>query len=357
MEDPRAERMPSVRASRAQRRTRIRIGALVAGLTLVVAVGGAVTPGFVPESDAVPVVTRIVTPPAAAQSTPPPHTTATHQSAATHQSTATHHEPSAEFARAKAPSRGNRPPLKPLPAGAASSSPQDTAPAPEPAPEPQPVAGIPDPCSIDMPIDPRESAAEITDRAEREWGIRLTGSQWRDDEYRSIVQLVTETFDAVDCTDYLDRVKQGNGGSLAISSEPTPSWSWGDYGLTHPNTITLDFVKFRQGYADGDRGRLVRLVIHEMAHSLNADRHAEPAYWRSFNGVWNAKGPVSAYGSTPTESFADAVGYYVARCANDNPYASGAHSEYYDYVRTNIFDGREFGGAVGTDQHCVIQGR
>lgn len=343
MEEPRAEATRSELIARARTRKRIRLGSLVAGLAMVLAACGALVPGLVPESVAAP-ITQIATAAGAPQVAPAPHSTSTQQ-------------PSTEFARAERPSRGERPPLLPLPDGDQASPAPSAEPEPEPEPQPQPIAGIPDPCPIDMPIDPRESAAEITDRTQQQWGIRLDGSRWRDDEYRSIVRLFAETVDAVDCTDYLDRVKQGNGGELAISSEPTRSWSWGDYGLTRSHTITLDFVKFRQGYADGDRGRLVRLIIHEMAHSLNADRYAEPAYWRSFNQVWDATGPVSAYGSTPTESFADAVGYYVARCAADNPYATGDHAEYYDYVRSSIFGGREFGGAVGTDQHCVIEGR
>ncbi|MDO5682354.1 MAG: hypothetical protein Q4G46_05960, partial [Propionibacteriaceae bacterium] len=219
------------------------------------------------------------------------------------------------------------------------------------------VAGIPQPCSIDFRITDDMSAAQIADGAQRQWGFELTGPQWRANDYRPVVKLFAETLDAVDCTDYLDRVKAGNGGGLEISSLPTRSWAWGDYGLTRTKTLTLDFEKFRQGYADGDRGRLVRLIIHELAHSLNADRHSEPAYWQAYNKVWTAKGPVSSYGSNSTESFADAVGYYVARCAADNPFDSNQHAAYYDYVKSNIFGGREFGGAVGTQQSCAVKGR
>lgn len=219
------------------------------------------------------------------------------------------------------------------------------------------VAGVPEPCSINLPLTDSMSAAEISDQAAQQWGLALTGPQWRDDRYRDVVALFAETVDSVDCTDFMNRVKAGNGGGLEVSSLPTNSWAWGDYGLTRPRVLTLDFEKFRQGYADGERGRLVRLVIHEMAHSLNADRHADPAYWRSFNRVWAAHGAVSDYGSSPTESFADAVGYYVARCAADNPYETDRHRAYYDYVRDEIFGGREFGPAAGTPQHCAVKGR
>lgn len=219
------------------------------------------------------------------------------------------------------------------------------------------VAGIPEPCSIDVRITDAMTAAQIADRTEQQWGFTLTGPQWRQDDYRAVVKLFAETLDAVDCTDYLDRVRAGNGGTLEISSLPTRSWAWGDYGLTRPGVLTLDLEKFREGYADGHRGRLVRLIIHELAHSLNADRHANPAYWQAYNKVWNANGPVSDYGSVATESFADAIGYYVARCAADNPYATTQHNAYYDYVQTHIFDGREFGGEPGTEQDCAVEGR
>jgi hypothetical protein len=244
-------------------------------------------------------------------------------------------------------------------------APSAVLPAPDPAPMPSvspshtapSIAGIPEPCPIDFPITADLSAADISERVEEQWRLRLTGSPWRDDGYRPFVELFAETLDAVDCTGYLERVIDGNGGTLEVSSDATGSWAWGDYGLTRANVLTLDAAKFRQGYADGDRGRLVRLVIHEMAHSLNADRFSEPAYWQTFQRVWKANGPVSAYGKTETESFADAVGYYVARCAADNPYATTEHAAYYEYVKTNIFNGREFGGAVGTHQECAIKGR
>lgn len=220
------------------------------------------------------------------------------------------------------------------------------------------VAGIPEPCSLDLVITDEMSAADITDRAMQQWGLHLTGPHWQHDDFRPVVKLFAETVDSVDCTDYLDRVKAGTRGRLEISSLPTrSSWAWGDYGLTRPGVLTLDFDKFRQGYADGDRGRLVRLIIHEMAHSLNADRFHEPAYWTAHHKVWAATGPISDYGTTPTESFADAVGYYVARCAADNPYDSPTKNAYYDYVKTHIFGGREFGGAVAERQNCEIKGR
>lgn len=320
---------------KADRRKRVRVATLVAGIALLAAGGGAVVPGLIDNSRT---------------------TSAVPAAAATRGDNAGTGD-SAEPLRAnERPSRSDRVDPAEEADGPTAEQASQAPPIALKMADPK-LAGVPNPCLIDMPITADMSAAEITSRAEKQWGFKLTGSQWRDDAYRPVVELFAETLDAVDCTGYLDRVKAGNGGSLEISSNPTRSWAWGDYGLTRANVLTLDFVKFRQGYADGDRGRLVRLVIHEMAHSLNADRGSDPAYWRAFNRVWGTNGPVSAYGSTPTESFADAVGYYVARCAADNPYATTKHSAYYDYVKKNIFDGREFGGAVGTPQYCDVKGR
>ncbi|GAB3698892.1 hypothetical protein [Mariniluteicoccus flavus] len=236
---------------------------------------------------------------------------------------------------------------------------QPPAPAPMlPAPQaPRPVTGIPQPCSVDLPFPATGSLSAHVDRMQRQWSFQLAGAQWRDERYRPIVKIFSETMDAVDCTDYLDRVKAGNGGRLEINSGSTRSWAWGDYGLTRAGVLTLDFTKFLNGYNEGDRGRLVRLIVHEMAHSLNADRGGEPAYWQRFHGVWQANGKPTDYGSTETEAFADAVGYYVARCAAENPYADAKKTPYYDYVKKNIFGGQEFGGPVATRQVCDGEGR
>ncbi|MDO5499940.1 MAG: hypothetical protein Q4F67_09705 [Propionibacteriaceae bacterium] len=308
-------------ARRATRRRRLRLGALVGGLTLLVSAGSALIPNALESLAAMP-----------AQPSP-----------------AAKPETDAEPEPARA--------LAPIAQGQIDGKPNEAKPGVIRELHVARIAGIPDPCTTDLTITDAMSAAEITQRAEEQWGFQLTGPHWREDDYRPVVKLFAETLDSVDCTDYLDRVKAGNGGSLEISSLPTRSWAWGDYGLTRPNVLTLDFAKFKEGYAQGDRGRLVRLIIHEMAHSLNADRFSAPPYWTAYNQVWNTNGPVSSYGSTATESFADAVGYYVARCAADNPYDSRQHAAYYDYVKSQIFGDREFGTAIGTAQQCLVKGR
>lgn len=218
------------------------------------------------------------------------------------------------------------------------------------------VTGIPAPaCSADLPWDRNKtSQTDYVAQVSKQWNMELIGSGWTDARNRDVVKLFADTLDAVDCTGYLDKVRAGNGGRLTVSSGPISSWAWGDYGLTRPNTLTLDFDKFREGYAEGDdRGRLVRLIVHEMAHSFNADRFQEPEYWQRNQRLFREVGPISEYGSRDsTETFADAVGYYVARCALDNPYDQKRFQPYYEMVKQYVFDGKEFGGPVGSRQTC-----
>ncbi|WP_026927760.1 hypothetical protein [Granulicoccus phenolivorans] len=268
---------------------------------------------------------------------------------------------------------GGGAPYQPAPITTATpqpSEPETTAPAPaestsQPAPPPSqaqelapiaPVTGIPAPaCPADLTWDrSKTSQSEYVRQISQKWDMELTGSGWTDSRNREVVKLFGDTLDAVDCTGYLDRVRTGNGGRLTVSSDPIASWAWGDYGLTKPNTLSLDFVKFREGYAEGtDRGRLVRLIIHEMAHSFNSDRFQNPEYWQRNQQLFREVGPISAYGARDsTETFADAVGYYVARCAHDNPYDQARNKPYYEMVKKYVFDGKEFGGPVGSTQKC-----
>ena len=55
-----------------------------------------------------------------------------------------------------------------------------------------------------------------------------------------------------------------------------------------------------------------------------------------------------------TETFADVVGYYVGRCALENPYDTGEYDAYYEFAKTYIFGGKEFGPAAGTRPECIV---
>jgi hypothetical protein len=93
--------------------------------------------------------------------------------------------------------------------------------------------------------------------------------------------------------------------------------------------------------------------VHELAHTLNSDRYSEPKYWREFTQLYQREGRFSKYaGSSVTETFADVVGYYVGRCALNNPYDTGKFDAYYEYARDRIFDGKEFGPEPGTKADC-----
>ncbi len=223
--------------------------------------------------------------------------------------------------------------------------------APTPAP---PVTGIPQPCTSNTPWPADASISEIKEQLEANFGFRLAGRHWTQ-EYRPSIKILWETLDAVSCTDYLPTLQERAGGNVGINATSTSGWSWGDWSLSKTGYVSLDFEKFKGALDNDDEGRLVRLVIHELAHAWNSDRYEEPAYWKAFQRLQRQEGRFSDYaGSSVTETFADAVGYYVGRCALNNPYDSGEHDAYYEFVKREVFDGREFGPEPGTKPNCTV---
>lgn len=219
---------------------------------------------------------------------------------------------------------------------------------------PAPVQGIPEPCPSrnawpgdDVPIKTIK-----TELAEA-FGLRLEGSQWTE-QYRPSVRIVWETLDAVSCTHYLEVIKDKTP-TIGLNAAPKSTFAWGDWSLTRANYITLDFAKFERALTAGDEGRLVRLVIHELAHAWSTDRHGAPDYWNDFRALSRQEGRFSDYaGTRDSEIFADVIGYYVGRCALDNPYDSGEHAAYYDYAKNVIFAGKEFGPPPGQTPDCQL---
>lgn len=208
-------------------------------------------------------------------------------------------------------------------------------------------------CPLDRPL-PQAPMSQVAAEAERAFGIELIGTEWRQERHRDLVALFWQTFDSLDCTPFLDRAKQNNGGRLRLSSAPTrTSWAWGDYSLTEKHTVTFDFTKFQQGLDSGQRQRIIRLVTHEIGHVFHADRGANPKYWTDFEAAYDRLGPISRYGRTDLESWGDAVGYYVARCDPENPYRDAKFTGYYNLIRDNVFGGREFGPPPGTAPLCL----
>ncbi|MDO5675933.1 MAG: hypothetical protein Q4G35_00320 [Propionibacteriaceae bacterium] len=223
------------------------------------------------------------------------------------------------------------------------------------APEPVvPVPGIPQPCASTFPFPDGASVEEIKAQLTTNFGFKLAGSQWTAERLPSI-KILWETLDAMECTTYRADLQSKVRGTVGINTTNIRGYAWGDWSLTKGGYVSLDFAKFQRALDSGDEGRLARLVAHELAHVLNSDRHSEPQYWRDFKKLYAKEGRFSDYaGRKVTEVFADVIGYYVGRCALDNPYETGKHGAYYAYARDVIFGGKEFGPAPGTVMNCTV---
>lgn len=222
--------------------------------------------------------------------------------------------------------------------------------APEPAPA---VAGIPAPCPSTNPFPEDAPLDEIRAQLGERFGFHLEGDQWTE-EYRPSIKIVWQTLDAVGCTSYLPVLQQKQPAGIGLNATSIRGYAWGDWSLTKQGSVSLDLEKFKGALAADDEGRLVRLVIHELAHVYNSDRFQGPDYWKQFVALQRNEGHFSDYaGRSVTETWADAVGYYVGRCALDNPYDTGQHDAYYEFVKTNVFGGKEFGPAPGQPVDCT----
>lgn len=221
------------------------------------------------------------------------------------------------------------------------------------APEPiAPVTGIPAPCAPSHPWPAGASVEEVAAAFTENFGFALTGSQWTAHNLPSI-KILWETFDAMECTDYRTTLQGKVDGKVGVNAAPISGYAWGDWSLTKGNYVTLDFSKFERALEAGDEGRLVRLVAHEFGHVWNSDRHSNPSYWQDFKRLYKAQGKFSNYADNDSETFADAVGYYVGRCAFENPYDTGKYAAYYDFVKEVVFHGREFGPSPGVKPNCT----
>lgn len=225
------------------------------------------------------------------------------------------------------------------------------------APDPvAPVTGIPTPCPEVHPW-PGDAVpmADVTAAITTTFGFKLAGKQWTDAS-RESVKILWQTLDAVSCTTYLADLQAKASGTVGLNANRISGYAWGDWSLTKSGYVTLDFTKFSRALDAGDEGRLVRLVIHELAHVLNSDRHGgNPAYWQAFKQLHASEGRFSDYaGRSISETFADVVGYYVGRCALDNPYDSGEQGAYYAFARDVVFGGKEFGPEPGVKPECTV---
>lgn len=258
---------------------------------------------------------------------------------------------SADQTRTKVVSRdAERTPLDVIASATPTPTPTPTAkPTAKPTPAYTGVAGIPQPCTAKHPYPQGASPAQVKTQLAAWSGIRLTGPEWTKPNNHTLVRIVWETLDGIGCTDYLTDVKKANPG-FALYAGPTRSWAWGDWALTHPGAVTLDFAKWRTVQKD-DPGRLVRILVHEIGHAWSL-APANQRVYNAFNSSYAKLGNFGPYAYSKNENFSEVIGYYVARCAKDNPYDAKKYAPYYDFVRTHVFAGREFGPAAGTKASC-----
>lgn len=222
-----------------------------------------------------------------------------------------------------------------------------------------PVLGIPKPCKPEHPWPAGATPSSVKRQLAANTGITLVGEGWEDPKNTPMVKIIWETLEALDCTNYLDVVKKNNPG-FTLNASRISGWAFGDWGLTRPGAVTLDLYKWHEPYQAGDRGRLVRLLVHEIGHAWSRTPEAQKAYNR-FGELYARTGNFSDYGrGSANENFSEVIGYYVARCASGNPYDravrnQGQFDAYYALVKKEVFDGREFGPAVGRTPNCSLE--
>ncbi len=181
------------------------------------------------------------------------------------------------------------------------------------------------------------------------WGFTLTGTYWTVETYRPVVAMIWQTLDAISCTPYLTTL-HSKVGALELRATSIGGWVAGDYGLSKRDAVSLDFPQLLTSYQT-DPGHVSRLFVHEVTHAYSRDRSEGPTYWTDFTSLYNKLGRFGSYGGSASETFSEVVGYYVARCAANNPYTT-AKAGYYDFVKTEVFGGREFGPALGQTLVC-----
>lgn len=216
------------------------------------------------------------------------------------------------------------------------------------APDEQPVV-IPAACPATHPYSPQLSMVQLRDGIASNWGFTVTGAYWADDTYRPVVAMIWQTLDAISCTPYLTTL-HSKVGALELRATSIGGWVAGDYGLSKRDAVSLDFPQLLTSYRT-DPGHVSRLFVHEVTHAYSRDRSENPTYWANFTSLYSKLGRFGSYGGSASETFSEVVGYYVARCAANNPYTT-AKAAYYDFVKTQVFAGREFGPALGQTLVC-----
>jgi hypothetical protein len=192
---------------------------------------------------------------------------------------------------------------------------------------------------------------QLRDGIGSNWGFTVTGTYWADETYRPIVAMIWQTLDAISCTPYLTTLNS-KVGALELRATSIGGWAAGDYGLSKRDAVSLDFPQLLTSYRT-DPGHVSRLFVHEVTHAYSRDRSDNPTYWTDFTSLYNRLGRFGSYGGSASETFSEVVGYYVARCAANNPYTT-TKAAYYDYVKADVFGGKEFGPELGQTLVCDI---
>lgn len=224
-------------------------------------------------------------------------------------------------------------------------------------PNPIPRApGMQRSCPMTHRFPARASSAQVVTAVRHNWGVRLTGPSWKKPANAAVLRVMWQTLDSLDCTPFLKTVKTKNDGGLIISGEKKGSWAWGDYGYSDPDGVSFSLDKMADAIDDAQSPRVVRVMVHEMAHAWSADRNEDSGYFKAFAKLGGAK-PLTAYGAQNTsENFAEAAGYYVARCATEqsdtgkprpNPYDDADNADYHKFVGKRLFGHVKFGPDPG----------
>ena len=208
---------------------------------------------------------------------------------------------------------------------------------------------IPNACTAAHPYDAASSLTDLKSGIETNWGFQLSGKYWTDETYRPLVAVIWRTLDAISCTPYLDTL-HAKVGTLELSATSIGGWVAGDYGLTKADAVSLDFPQLLTNYQT-DPGHVSRLFVHEMTHAYTRDRSSNPQYWADFTALFAKNGRFGTYGYSASEVFSEVVGYYVARCAANNPYTV-SEAAYYNFAKNEVFGGKEFGPALGEPLAC-----
>ena len=208
---------------------------------------------------------------------------------------------------------------------------------------------IPAPCPLTKPYNAKASMSELRDGIAENWGFRMVGSMWTDSSYRPLVKTIWQTLDAISCPPYLTTLMKTMNGQLTLNATSIPGWPAGDYGLTMGGAVSLDFPQLLTSY-QSDPGHVSRLFVHELTHAYTSNRFSNPEYWTEFSKIYGKLGKFGGYGDDQSEAFSEVIGFYVARCAEHNPYTP-REAAYYEYAK-KIFGGKEFGPALGKPLVC-----